>query len=215
MIHLKQLVGGYKDFLNQNFQEHKERYRVLAEQGQHPKIMMIGCCDSRVNPDLIFNTLPGELFIVRNVANLVPPFEHDEAYHGTSAAIEFAVKGLGVEHIVVMGHSLCSGVKTCCQGVHSDNTEGLEDLLFIPKWTSILNDCAQNVLKETPDLSLDDLSHKVEKAGIRESLENLKAFPFVTHGIAKGNLHIHGAYFDIKEAQLYALDKETNHFLEI
>ena len=208
MKNLEKLVRGYKEFLTE---KDRDRYRALAEGGQSPKIMIIGCSDSRVNPDRIFNTGPGEMFVVRNVANIVPPYENDEAYHGTSAALEFAVKGLKVEHIVVMGHSLCGGVNACCQRLHSGKN-GQEDLTFIPQWTSILNECAKEVLNENPDTDIDTLSHKVEHASIKASLENLKNFPFIQKGLEDGSLQIHGAYFDIKDVQLYALDKETDRF---
>ncbi len=211
MKNLKKLVTGYKAALTEH---DKQRYRSLADNGQFPKVMVIGCSDSRVNPDYIFNSAPGDLFVVRNVANLIPPYEVDEASHGTSAALEFAVKGLKVEHIVIMGHSLCGGVKACCQGVHADS-EVSDDLVFIPKWTSILNHCAEDALSQEPDLSLEDLSNRVELSAIRASLKNLKDFPFIQDGIKNGTLQVHGAYFDIGEAQLYVLDGETDDFLPI
>lgn len=211
MKNLKKLVSGYKDFLNKDFPDHQERYHELAVSGQSPKIMVIGCSDSRVNPDLIFNTKPGEMFVIRNVANLVPPFEPDDHYHGTSAGIEFAVTGLNIRHIVIMGHSLCGGVQACCNQVEGNPSGSL----FIDKWTSILKDCARKVLNENPDLAPEDLRVKVEQAAILASLENLRSFPFVQERITDGSLQIHGAYFDVQSAQLYALDQETNTFLAV
>lgn len=211
MKSLAKLVKGYKRFLQNDFQNHQERYRLLAEEGQSPKIMMIGCSDSRVNPDMIFKTKPGDLFVVRNVANLVPPFEPDDAYHGTSAAIEFAVTVLKVQHIVIMGHSLCGGVKACCDGLHGDDGHGL----FIPQWTSILNHCAKSVLADNPDVPPEVLHEKVGKAAVGASLEHLKVFPFVRAAIEQGDLQIHGAYFDIRDAQLYALDQENGNFIPV
>ena len=208
MKNLSKLVSGYKNSLTD---EDRQHYHDLAVNGQSPKIMIIGCSDSRVSPDWLFKAGPGDLFVVRNVANLVPPFEHDEAYHGTSAALEFAVNGLNIEHIVIMGHSLCGGVRACCDSVKGEKSNGL----FIPTWTSLLKDCAEDVLNENPEIDIDELSRKVEQAGIRGSLNNLRAFPFITDGINDGTLQIHGAYFDIKEAQLYALDKETDQFLAV
>ncbi len=205
MKNIENLVRGYKESLSQDDKNH---YRSLAEDGQSPKIMVVGCSDSRVNPDHIFNAAPGELFVVRNVANLVPPFELDEASHGTSAALEFAVKGLNIEHIVIMGHSYCGGVRACCDGVKGIESSGM----FVPKWTAILNDCAKTVLSENPDLDIDTLSHKVEQAAIKNSIENLKDFPFIVDGIKAGTLLIHGLYFDIKNAQLYGLDKQSGEF---
>lgn len=211
MKNLEKLVKGYKKFLEKDFHSHQERYRLLAEEGQAPKIMMIGCCDSRVNPDLIFKAKPGDLFVVRNVANLVPPFEPDDAYHGTSAAIEFAVTVLKIQHIVIMGHSLCGGVKACCDHLHGHEGQGL----FIPQWTSILNQCAKSVLESHPDVPPEILHEKVEKAAVGASLENLKAFPFVHAAMEQGDLQIHGAYFDIRNAQLYAMDQGTGNFVPV
>lgn len=209
MKDLKPIVEGYKAYFTD---EDKAHYRTLAE-GQSPKVMVIGCCDSRVNPDIIFHSRPGDLFVVRNVANLVPPFENDEASHGTSAAIEFAVTGLGVEHIVIMGHSACGGVRACCDSVHGDAED--PSGLFIPKWTSILSECAEAVLVENPDIGIEDMARKVEQAGIKSSLKNLKGFPFIQEGLEKKTLDVHGAYFDIKDAQLYAYDKATDTFLPL
>ncbi len=208
MQSLQKLVKGYKSFLQTDAQT---RYRTLAESGQSPKIMMIGCCDSRVSPDLIFNTRPGDLFVVRNVANLVPPFEPDGGYHGTSAALEFAVTGLGIQHIVVMGHSQCGGVRACCEYIQGKQSNGL----FIPQWTSMLNACAEKVRKSQPDISTDDLSRAVEFEGIRYSLGNLSHFPFVQERVASGALHIHGAYFELKNVQLYALNQDIDEFVAV
>lgn len=211
MQNLEKLVKGYKTFLKSNFPEHQERYRNLAEVGQAPKIMVIGCSDSRVNPDLIFNTKPGDLFVVRNVANLVPPFEPDDNYHGTSAAIEFAVTGLNVQHIVIMGHSLCGGVSACCAQLEGHN----QTSLFIAKWTSLLKSCARGVLNKNPQLSPEELRNEVERAAIISSLENLRGFPFIEAGLANGTLQIHGVYFDVRDAQLYALDEDRGAFVAV
>ncbi len=208
MRNLQKLVSGYKAFLQNDLPIEQEHFRNLAEHGQSPKIMVIGCCDSRVNPDLIFNTKPGDLFVVRNVANLVPPYEPDDQHHSTSAAIEFAVTGLHIEHIVVLGHSYCGGVKACCDQIDGKKVGGE----FIPKWTSILGSCAARIMHETPNIAKEDIAHRVERAAIKVSLDNLKSFPFVEQAIKDRDLQLHGAYFDIREAQLYALDKETHRF---
>lgn len=208
MKNLKKLVGGYKEFLEKNYQAHM---RGLAEHGQSPKIMVIGCSDSRVNPELIFNTKPGDLFMVRNVANLVPPYESDDGHHGTSAALEFAVDVLGVQHIVVMGHSSCGGVKACCDKLHGHMIEGR----FIRQWTSILNACAQEVKSANPDLPEGEFYTKVEQAAIAASLLNLEGFPFIKARLNSGDLMLHGAYFDIGSTQLYALDHDTHVFMPV
>lgn len=209
MQNLEKLVKGYKRFITNDRDIHQERYRVLAEGGQSPKIMIIGCSDSRVNPDLIFNTKPGDLFVVRNVANLIPPFEPDDNYHGTSAAIEFAITGLNVEHIVIMGHSLCGGIKACCDQLDGHKSTSI----FIEKWTSILKDCAGAVRNTHPELNEEELRSKVEKAAIIASLENLRGFPFVQDRLKDGSLKIHGAYFDVHDAQLYALNQANGDFV--
>jgi len=212
MKYMRTLVKGYRSDLSA---DDRKRLHALAEYGQSPKIMLIACADSRISPSMIFDAKPGELFVVRNVANLVPPYERDEAHHGTSAAIEFAVKSLHVEHIIVMGHSLCGGVKACCQGVHVDGAGALDGLEFVPKWTSILNACAKDALDSQPDASLDTLVKIVEHDAIRVSLSNLRAFPFVQDGLRNGSLDIHGAYFDIGDAMLYALDQDRDAFLPL
>ncbi len=209
MKNLEKLVGGYKRFLTHDFPDHQGLYQTLAEVGQSPKIMVIACSDSRVNPDLIFNTKPGDLFVVRNVANLVPPYQPDDKLHSTSAALEFAVKALKVEHIVVMGHSLCGGVKACCAAVRGEAVDGE----FIPQWTSLLHDCAKTV--QDRDLPADAFSTAVEREAVKTSIMNLQTFPFVTEATEKRGMILHGAYFDVSNAQLYALDQSSNEFMAV
>ena len=207
MKNLEKLVKGYKAFLKH--EDDTSRIHDLAVHGQSPKVMVISCCDSRVNPDLIFNTKPGDLFIVRNVANLVPPYEIDDAYHGTSAALEFAVTGLNIEHIVVMGHSTCGGIQACCNGVRGAPVEGA----FIPKWTAMVDECAQNILAGDPSISDDAFTHAVEKEAVKISLSRLREYPFIAERLDKDMLSVHGTYFDINEVQLYALDKDSGNFI--
>lgn len=209
MKNLEKLVSGYKRFLKADFRDHETRYQTLAEEGQSPKIMVIACSDSRVNPDLIFNTKPGDLFVVRNVANLVPPYEPDDKHHSTSAALEFAVKALKVSHIVIMGHSLCGGVKACCDAVNGTPVDGE----FIPRWTSLLHDCARDV--QAQNLSEDGFGAAVERAAVQTSIENLQSFPFVVDAMKERGMILHGAYFDVSNAQLYALDHETCEFMAV
>lgn len=209
MKNLEKLVSGYKRFLDADFKDHATRYQTLAEQGQSPKVMVIGCSDSRVNPDMIFNTKPGDLFVVRNVANLVPPYEPDDKHHSTSAALEFAVKALKVNHIVIMGHSLCGGIKACCDAVNGQAVAGE----FIPRWTSLLHDCAKDV--QTKNLEDEEFATAVEKAAIKTSIANLKSFPFVREAMEERGMILHGAYFDVSNAQLYALDHGTHEFMAV
>ena len=211
MKHLQSLVSGYKTFLDDEYKIHEKRYKMLAEKGQFPRVMLIGCCDSRVNPELIFHAAPGDLFVVRNVANLVPAYEPDSAYHGVGAALEFALTVLGIRHIVVMGHSHCGGVRACCEAVQNNKASGK----FIPRWTCALDNCARGVIDENPNLPPEELHHKVELSAIKNSLKNLETFPFLLEYLKDERIQIHGAYFDIKNAQLYALDRTTKEFMPV
>lgn len=208
MKELRELVNGYKEFSSREKEEGRYRYGDLAE-GQNPKIMVIGCADSRVLPSQIFNVKPGDLFIVRNVANLVPPFEADDSHHGTSAALEFAVLGLGVEKIIVMGHAQCGGIRAC---VHKHITKE-SNSFFIDKWLSLLEPVAQKTLDTNEDVEAQQ--RLMELAAIKGSLENLTTFPFIKERMDNSTLTIHGAYFDIEDGQLYLLDKEINDFVKI
>lgn len=209
---LKELTAGYEQFLKQTDPKTQQDYQVLAQEGQSPKVMVIGCCDSRVSPSLIFNEAPGRVFTVRNVANLVPPFEKDEAHHGTSAAIEFAVTKLQVENIVVMGHSHCGGIAASLQDVLSD---GAGESYFIHSWVSIIQSVAAGVAAANPDMAEADLLPLVEKAAIKKSLANLREFPFVAEAMERGTLELHGLYFDIGHAALYALDQDKDAFVKL
>lgn len=212
MKELKELVKGYEEFLKNGYPEHQKAYESLASKGQAPKIMFIGCSDSRVNPDLIFNAGPGEMFTVRNVANLVPPYEEQGEYHGTSAALEFAVTELKVEHIVIMGHAQCGGIQACIHGAK----HGPVGSAFIDSWVSIAKSAAERVLARLgADGDVEKIQRETEFEAIKQSIDNLLTFPFVREAIDSGQLKIHGAHFDIATAHIYALDSETDQFLAI
>ena len=208
MCEMRELVDGYRRF-QASLQPHgAELYRALAEMGQAPKTMVIACCDSRVDPAAIFSAAPGELFIVRNVANLVPPFEPHGDYHGTSAALEFAVTGLEVETILVMGHARCGGVRAILERQHEEvATRG-----FIDRWMSLLNTSRTEVLRNTTGQPIEEQQQALEHAGIRQSIENLKTFPFIKERLAGARLRLRGAYFDIADGTLLALDPESERF---
>ncbi len=208
MRDVSELVEGYHRFLDGRYTEEAELYRELAEIGQSPKTMVIACCDSRVDPSAIFSAGPGRLFIVRNVANLVPPFEPDGDYHGTSAALEFAVKGLQVENILVMGHGRCGGIRAFLDG-HYQGTSGYD---FIDSWMSLLNPAKDDALQECAGETIEVQQRAMELASIRHSIENLMSFPFIQERVAEGKLRLRGAFFDISEGQLMALDPETGEF---
>ncbi len=201
------LVEGYRSFLAQRFPRERERYQSLAETGQNPEIMVIGCCDSRVSPEVIFDARPGELFVVRNVANLVPPFEVDGKFHGTSAALEFAVQGLRVRHIVVLGHASCGGIRS-----FAEKRAPLSSGDFIGKWMSIVASAADTLEDPGAAPSADYLT-RLEFAGIEQSLANLMTFGCVRRQVAAGALELHGAYFGIASGRLLIRDPASKAFV--
>ena len=210
---LKELTAGYGQFLKQTDPKTQKQYQELAQKGQSPKIMVIGCCDSRVSPSLIFNEEPGSVFTVRNVGNLVPPFERDNAFHGTSAAIEFAVNHLHVEHIVIMGHSHCGGVKAGLQAVLSSSR--CDKSFFIEGWVSMIRAVVERIVSDNPDSDSDQILPMIERDSIKNSLENLKSFPFVAEAVERGALGLHGLYFDIGSGALHALNQEIDDFVKL
>ncbi len=208
MHDIEGLVDGYQRFYASRNSEETSLYRRLAEQGQAPKTMIISCCDSRVDPSAIFDAGPGELFVVRNVANLVPPFEPSGDYHGTSAALEFAVMDLEVENIVVMGHAHCGGVKAFLDGMYGRTDESG----FIGRWMSLLDPARAAMLKSGLADKEDEHQQLLEMESIRTSLENLQTFPFVKAALSRDTLRLRGAYFSIFHSSLLGLDPESDTF---
>jgi carbonic anhydrase len=202
------LADRYRRFKLRHFIPHQDDYEQLATQGQNPEVMIVSCCDSRVEPEAVFSAMPGELFVVRNVANLVPPYETDGKYHGVSAALEFAVLNIRVKHIVVLGHSSCGGVKACVEHEATRQTEAE----FIANWMSMLDGARDRLVAGTPGQSSSELSHALEQEGIKVSLANLRTFPCVQILEGKGRLALHGAYFDISTGQLSILNEATGTF---
>ncbi len=208
MRDIAELVDGYRRFLDTRYAEQSTLYRTLAEAGQKPKTMIIACCDSRADPAMIFSAGPGQFFIVRNVANLVPPFEPHGDYHGTSAALEFAVTGLKIENIVVMGHGRCGGVNAYLEGLYSATGKPG----FIDKWLTLLHPARAEALQDAAGDSPAARQQALEFASVRHSLENLKTFPFIRDALENGNLKLRGAYFDIADGKLLSLDPKTGSF---
>lgn len=190
---IDRLIAGFKSFRETYYEEQPDFYRSLVEKGQKPDVMVIACSDSRVNPSIIAKAEPGELFIVRNVANLVPPYEPDSHYHGTSAAIEFAVRDLNVEHIIVLGHSHCGGIRCLCEG-HED----AKNREFIDGWMSIVEQARDDSLKGEAQL------RNVEREAVKVSLDNLLTFPWVKRRVENGRLKLHGWLFDLEAGELLA-----------
>lgn len=194
------LIAGYHRFRTTSYRAERARWGELAV-GQAPRTMLIGCCDSRVEPARIFDTAPGELFVLRNVANLVPPYEPDSARHSASAAIEFAVLGLGVEHIVVLGHAACGGIAAALAG----RDLAAPGASFVDRWMAIVARAGDEVrARAVADPAL-DAQRELELAAIRVSVANLRTFPYVAEREAAGRLALHGAHFGIGDGVLMVL----------
>jgi carbonic anhydrase len=201
-----QLLEGYRTFTSQRLPNEQSRYRELSERGQAPEVMVIGCCDSRVSPEVIFDVGPGELFVVRNIANLVPVYQPDGGAHGVSAALEFAVQVLKVKHIVVLGHAQCGGIRAFV-----DKIDPLTPGDFIGKWMAMFIKPGEKVEQRDGE-TMQDFVTRIEKAAVFRSLENLITFPFVKRQVEKGELHLHGAYFGVAEGSLFVLDQAAKEF---
>ena len=200
----KRLNDGYAAFRSGRLAEDRDRYRRLAKRGQRPETMIIACCDSRSAPETIFDASPGELFVHRNVANLIPPYTTDGAQHGTSAALEFGVTSLRVQNLVVLGHGRCGGVHAYLSGDSHENTD------FIGPWIKLLAPAADLIADDT--LGGKDPQQALEFASIRQSIANLRSFPWVASGEEKGTIVLHGAWFDISTGELLVLDQADNSF---
>ncbi|WP_420961454.1 carbonic anhydrase [Brucella sp. IR073] len=202
------LLAGYRNFMSGRFADESLRYRELAERGQTPETMVIACCDSRSAPETIFDTHPGEIFVLRNVANLVPPYEPDGEYHSTSAALEFAVQSLEVKHIVVMGHGRCGGIKAALDSESAPLSPGD----FIGKWMSLVAPAAETVAANTLMTSTERQT-ALERISIRYSIANLRSFPYIASREKEGRLTLHGAWFDISTGELWVMDHQTGDFV--
>jgi carbonic anhydrase len=208
MADFNALIEGYRRFREQGWRRERERWSGLAE-GQSPKVMVIACSDSRVDPAQIFDARPGEMFVVRNVANLVPPFEPDSAYHGVSAALEFAVTQLEVEELVVMGHGFCGGCAAALTGQFDDAGHGAGH--FISHWIDMLAEARERIRARHPELDRAAFQ-EMELEGVRISLRNLRTFPWVREREEDGRLKLHGAYFAISDGILHICDEDKGGF---
>ncbi len=202
----QRLIDGYNAFTTGRLEREQDRYRTLAEGGQQPEIMVIGCCDSRVSPEVIFDASPGELFVVRNVANIVPPYAPDGQAHGVSAALEFGVAALKVKHIVVLGHAQCGGVKA-----YAEDAEPLTPGDFIGKWMRLMAPAAEKVGPRGTRSAHDYLT-RLEQANVANSLDNLMTFPRLSKLIERGSVILHGAYFGVASGDLSVLDRASGEF---
>ena len=202
------LVQGYRRFRNREWQAERDRWSELAE-GQSPKVMVIACSDSRVDPATIFDARPGEMFVVRNIGNLVPPFQPDENYHGVSSALEFAVTQLEVEELVVMGHGFCGGCAAALTGQFDDADQGHGH--FIAHWVEMLADAREKIRAEHPVLDREAFL-AMELESVRFSLRNLMGFPWIAERVTRGQLKLHGTYFAIADGVLHVLDEASGRF---
>jgi carbonic anhydrase len=195
---LQRLIEGYRRFRETAFREHRSLYDALVAQGQSPRAMVIGCSDSRVDPAILFGTEPGEVFVVRNVANLVPPYAQSGNYHGTSAALEFAVRSLKVEHVVVLGHARCGGIAALLNDAAGLGTD------FIGPWMQIAAPARERALAQAETGGL-DAQRCCEHEAIKVSLANLQSFPWICEAVRTGRLQLHGWYFDLETGELLQL----------
>ena len=207
----ERLTKGYRAFLEGRFAVERGRYQTLAGSGQSPSIMVIGCVDSRVSPEVIFDAAPGELLVARNVANLVPryesPTEEDPSHqHGTSAALEFAVRALKVRDIVVLGHAFCGGIKA-----FASDSAPLTTSDFIGRWMAQIAPAAEAIGPKRAD-GEEGYLRKLEYASVELSLRNLMTFPFVKTAVERGELALHGAYFGVASGRLLVRNDRTGQF---
>ena len=219
---MRQLLPGVTGFRARYYERKPESMRQLATEGQKPQVLIIGCSDSRVDPALLTQAEPGELFVVRNVANLVPPYQPDGSYHGTSAAIEYAVRALHVRHVIVMGHAKCGGI----QGLIKLRTGTAPPDDFLSPWVSIASAACNPYIasdnsedgSDSQKVDADRLQQfpdMVERAAIRTSVDNLLTFPFVRERVESGELQLHGWWFDIETGDLWAIDPNSQIFLPV
>jgi carbonic anhydrase len=206
----KKLISGYKSFRKNYVGADRQLYADLVRDGQSPETLVIACSDSRADPAILTKSSPGDIFVVRNVAAIVPPYKTDSNHHGTSAAIEFAVRTLKVRHIVVMGHSLCGGIHAL------QNREIMRGKYeFLPQWIEIGKPALDNVEKELGDAPADIKSRAVEQAVVLASLDNLLTFPWIKEAVDNKTIQLHGWYFDLSTGALLDYQHATGRFEEV
>ncbi len=202
----RQLIEGFQRFRERHFVKDGVQFHDLVQFGQTPKALVVACCDSRVDPALVLDCAPGDLFVIRNVANLVPPAENQGHYHGTSAALEFGVRNLAVQHIIVLGHAQCGGIHALLEGgVAKDNS-------FIAEWMRIADAAREQIEQELAGASSEVRHRACEQQAILVSLNNLTTFPWIRERVEQGRLALHGWYFDIARGELLGYNVTTRRF---
>ncbi len=197
------MIEGFREFRHTYYEQQPDFYHSLIRDGQSPKVLFVGCSDSRVTPTSMFGTEPGDVFVIRNVANLVPPAELDGHLHGTSAAVDFAVNQLNVQHIIINGHSQCGGIKALLHGTGGE---------YVGPWVEIAREARAEVLRDYADASPEEQLTALEKASILISIENLLTFDSVRRKVVRGELQLHGWYFDMQRGALLGYEVEKKSF---
>jgi len=195
---MDELIEGYRRFRSRTWRDERSRFAELSRLGQRPRALVMACSDSRTDPQMVFNAAPGELFVIRNVASLAPPYGPDGKPHGVSAAIEFAVRSLRVPQIIVMGHAMCGGIEALLRGTATETSD------FVGTWVELAEPARQRVLAEPPERR----QHLCEHEAVRLSLANLLTFPWLKDAVDDGGLKLHGCYFDIRSGILEQLGND-------
>ncbi len=189
---MQDFIAGYRRFRAGTWRNERLRFEQLTKFGQKPRALVIGCSDSRTDPQMVFNTAPGEIFVIRNVANLVPPYGPDRQPQGSSAAIEFAVRALKVPQIIVMGHAMCGGIHALLNGAPAEVSD------FVGQWVSIAEPARLRAMSAPPECRQEVCEHEA----VRLSLHNLTTVPWIAAAISAGQIKLHGCFFDIRSGIL-------------
>ncbi|HET20291.1 MAG TPA: carbonic anhydrase [Chromatiales bacterium] len=206
---IDKLLDGFMHFRREHFERKDPYYQALVREGQHPRVLFLACSDSRVDPAIVFGTDPGDLFIIRNVANIVPPYETNTGQHGVSAAIEYAVDVLEVEHIIINGHSQCGGIHALCE--HPDEAR-IDSPSLVGRWLALAKPAYDQARHDYPEADLERLAHECEKDSVIRSLDNLMTFPMVRRRVEDGSLKLHGWYFDMANGRLKVFNPDNGRF---
>lgn len=206
---LERLVRGFEAFRDSHYTGDQSPFETLVREGQKPRILLVACSDSRVDPAITLGVEPGDIFVIRNVANIIPPCEQDSAQHGASAALEYAVRHLEVEHIVIMGHAHCGGIRALVDNPEQMNPDSQS---FIERWMSLAKPAYQRAVERHPGASAEELAQECEKDSVLASLANLQTFPWVKERLETGRLKLHGWYFDLVKGDLRAYDPDSGRF---
>lgn len=204
MSTIEPLLDGFRRFRAEHFERNPQRYRQLVREGQKPLAAVVCCSDARVDPALLLGAGPGDVFVIRNVANIVPPYQPDERYHGTSAALEFAVRDLLVPNVIVLGHAYCGGIRAAISTVQGNPP----DREFLVPWIDLARPACETALEQEPDDAA-ACATCAEHNGIAQSLRRLRSFPWLDQRVRDGELQLHGLWFDLDNGHLYSVDADS------